>query len=77
MGMISIPSAIFHVYIDKKGWQPLFWYDTHNLRQYTSKETREKDLSEIKILRAFETICLILFSIGLPIMGILKLFEII
>ena len=75
MGMISIPSAIFHVYIDKKGWQPLFWYDTPNLRQYTSKETREKDLSEIKILIAFETICLILFSIGLPIMRILKLFE--
>ena len=77
MGVISIPATIFHIYIDKKGWQPLFWYDTPELRQYTSKETREKDLSEIKFLSAFETIFLILFSIGFPIMGILKLFEIV
>ena len=77
MGLISIPTTIFHIYTDKKGWQPLFWYDAPELRQYMSKETRKKDLSEIKFLRAFETIFLILFSIGFPIMGILKLFEIV
>ncbi len=42
MGVISIPSTIFHIYIDKKGWQPLFWYDTPEHRQYISKETAKK-----------------------------------
>lgn len=75
MGVFSIPSALFHIYINK--WDVLFWYDTPELKQYISKKEREKDLSEIRFLGRFETALLVLFSIGLPILGVLKLLEII
>ena len=73
MGVVSVPCAVFHIYADRKGWQPLFSYDAPELRQYVSKETREKDLSQIKFIRLLATIFLSLFSIGFPIMGIVKI----
>lgn len=76
MGVFSIPVAVFHIYTDKKGWEPLFWYDAPEIRQYTDKKTREKDLEEYRFVRGIEAVFLVLFSLGLPIFGILRLFGI-
>lgn len=78
MGTISVPIAIFHIYMDKKRWGILFWYDTPDFSSYyVSKEEREKNIAEAKFLRTFETVTLIIFSVGLPIFGVLKLLQII
>ena len=76
MGILSVPAAVFHIYVDKKEWKPLFWYDNPETRQYIDKKTREKDLSEYRLIRTFEIVFLILFSIGLPAFGVLRLLGI-
>jgi len=77
MGIVSIPATFFHIYIDKHKWVTLFWYDTPELKSYISPKAREKDLSEVNFLHTFETVSLIIFSVGLPILGALKLLKLI
>ena len=76
MGIISVPAAVFHIYIDKNKWGALFWYDTPELKSYyINSKQREKDLSELRFLRAIETVSLVAFSIVLPVLGLLSLLE--
>ena len=77
MGIISIPIAIFYVYMYKNKWRPPLWYDDPKYRQYVDKKTKEKDFSEIRFKIIFLTVFLFLFSVGLPIAGILRLLGII
>ena len=77
MGIVSIPATLFHIYIDKHKWGALFWYDTPELKSYISPKEREKDLSEVRFIRTFETVSLIIFSFGFPILGALKLLKLI
>ena len=77
MGIISIPIAIFYVYMYKNKWRPPLWYDDPKYRQYVDKKTKEKDFSEIRFMIIFLTVFLFLFSLGLPIAGILRLLGII
>ncbi len=77
MGSISLPTAIFYIYIERKGWKPLFWYDCSEGAQYISKQTKEKDLKECHLVRGIITIVLTLFSVGLPVFGILCLLALI
>ena len=77
MGIISIPIAIFYVYMYKNKWRPPLWYDDPKYRQYVDKKTKEKDFSEIRFMIIFLTVFLVLFSLGLPIAGILRLLGII
>ena len=42
MGIISIPIAIFYVYMYKNKWRPPLWYDDPKYRQYVDKKTKEK-----------------------------------
>lgn len=73
MGVISAPVAVFHIYVSVCGWKPLFWYDAPELLNVVSSETRERDRERHNIIRWFENISLIIFSIWLPIEGIMKL----
>ena len=73
MGVISIPVTAFHLWTDRKGWRPLLWYDDPDRKQYIDQETKEKDLATIRFFANFELIFFGLFSVGLPIVGILKL----
>lgn len=73
IGIISIPTASFHLYAECKGWKPLFYYDADSII-YESKESREKKLSEVRFIRILELIFLLLFSTVLPTLGSLKLF---
>lgn len=73
MGAVSAPCAAFHIYIDVNKWKPLFWYDAPELRQLADSKMREKDLEKDRVFRTIETVAFVLFSIGLPIEGILKL----
>ena len=75
IGIISIPTASFHLYAEFKSWKPLFYYDADSIL-YESKESREKKLLEIRLIRIIELIFLVLFSTFLPILGALKLFGI-
>ena len=75
MGVISAPVAVFHIYADVCGWETVFWYDDPDFSNVVSSETKEKDRARDKVLRLIETVALILFSIGLPIEGVLKLLE--
>ena len=75
MGMISVPVAIFHVYTIIKGWKSIFWYDYPEVGFPISREMREKYEKEDRIARWFVAVFLILFSIGFPIEGIVKLVE--
>ena len=77
MGIISIPIAIFYVYMYKNRWRFPLWYDDPKYRQYVDKKTKEKDFSEIRFMIIFLTVFLVLFSLGLPIAGILRLLGII
>ncbi|MBR6650469.1 MAG: hypothetical protein IKL36_03570 [Clostridia bacterium] len=77
MGVISVPTAIFYIYIDIKGWEPPFWYDAPDISPYVSKKQKDEDLSKFLFFKAFITIFLVLLSIGLPILGILKILQII
>ena len=73
MGVVSALCAAFHIYIDVNKWKPLFWYDSPEFRQYADSKMRENDLEKDKFFRTIETVALIIFSIGLPIEGVLKL----
>ncbi len=77
MGAISVLTAIFYIYIDIKGWGPQFWYDDPDISPYISKKQKREDLSKFLFFRAIITIFLVLFSIGLPTLGILKILQII
>ena len=76
MGIFSLPVAIFHIYIDINGWKPLFWYDKPEFEKYVTRSTKEKDLSEHRVIRVIDKSFLILASVVLPILGILRLFGI-
>ena len=75
MGVISAPVAVFYVYTLIKGWVSIFWYDYPEVKLPASREMREKEEEHDKLVRWFLAVFLILFSIGLPIGGILKLVE--
>ena len=75
MGVISAPVAVFYVYTIIKGWVSIFWYDYPEVKLPASREMREKEEEHDKLVRWFLAVFLILFSIGLPIGGILKLVE--
>ncbi len=75
MGIVSLPAAVFHIYIIIKGWRVLFWYDDPEIGRYITRETKEQDLKADKIWQWVEAVFLILLTIGLPIEGILKLVE--
>ena len=77
MGVISIPITVFYVHMIENGWRPLRLYDNPDYQRYIDKKQEEKDLSEIKFLQIFVTVFLFLFSVGLPITGVLRLLEII
>ena len=76
MGIFSLPVAIFHIYIDINGWEPLLWYDKPEFKKYVNRSTKEEDLSEHRVIRVIEKSFLILASVVLPILGILRLFGI-
>ena len=76
LGVASIPVAIFHIYIDLKGWHPVLWYNAPEFKRYISRQMQEEDLSKIKFISAFVTIFLILISVVCPILGILRLLTI-
>jgi hypothetical protein len=59
MGLISVPAAIFHIYITKNGWS--------RSALYTNNEP------EVKIATAIEIIFLTGCSVVLPILGVLRL----
>lgn len=73
MGIISVPTAIFYIYADLKGWKPIFWYDNPEIAVYASKEQKEKDISGFLFSRVLLTIFLVLFSIGFIVLGVLKI----
>ena len=77
MGVISIPMTLFYMYVIKKDWKPKLWYDDPDIIKYVSHQEIEKDLSEVRTIRWLETVFLALFSIGLPILGVLRLLGII
>lgn len=77
MGAVSIPVTVFHTYMYKNKWRPALWWDEPNHRQYVNQKEKEDDLSAVKFWLIVETVFLFLFSTGLPVAGILKLFEII
>ncbi len=77
MGILSIPNAIFHIHLYKKGHRYMRWYNAPENRKYISKETLEEYSSATNFMTVFEMVFLILFSIGFPILGIIKLFDII
>ena len=76
MGIFSLPVAIFHIYIDINGWEPLFWYDKPEFKKYVNRSIKEEDLSEYRVIRVIEKSFFILASVVLPILGILRLFGI-
>ena len=64
LGIISIPTAAFHIYTVKKGWEP-------QLHAWANGDT------DVELETAIITIILIVASILPIVLGILKLFEII
>lgn len=64
MGIVSIPTAIFHTYTTRKGWtsQLRAWADTN---------------ADVGLETTIITIVFILFSVAPLLLGVLKLFEII
>ena len=76
MGIFSLPVAIFHIYIDINGWEPLLWYDKPEFKKYVNRSTKEEALSKHRVIRVIEKSFLILASVVLPILGILRLFGI-
>lgn len=77
MGVISVPAAAFHMYIDQNGWGCVFWYDDPEFGSHMFSKEREKDLAKLRVLRGIETLFLILCSVGLPIAGILKMLGVV
>ena len=77
MGAISIAATLFHICTARKGWKPVFWYDDPQNQKYVTQEMREKSLAEMNLIQRLKLIFLSLFSVVLPILGILKLLEII
>ncbi len=73
MGIISIPAAIFYIYADLQGWEPVFWHDNPEFSIYASKEQKEKNISDFLFFRALLTVFLVLFSVGFIVLGILKI----
>lgn len=77
LGVCTIPVAAFHIYTDKKKWQPLLGCDDPEIKQYTDREAREKELTAYRFIKSLETVFLILFSIGFPVFGVLRLLGIV
>ncbi|MBO5270877.1 MAG: hypothetical protein J6B77_08830 [Clostridia bacterium] len=73
IGLFSIPLAFFYIYAMYKGWKPQFWYDAANASEYIDTKTKEQDLLEYHVIRIISIVILLLFSIVLPILGVIKL----
>ena len=77
LGAFSAVAIVFHLYADRHGWGPVFWYDEPEHRKYISPEAREKDVAEIQLLQKIKLFCFGGFAVACPVLGILKLFEVI
>ena len=77
MGAISIPFALFNVYMHDNGWAPVFYYDIPENAKYASKEGSEDDLRKHDQLLTYIILVTGIGGIILPILGVLKIFGVI
>ena len=68
MGLISVPTAVFYVYITIKEWNPVFYYD-----YIGSKKQKEEEIEKHQVVRFIVVISLIGFAVVLPVLGIIRL----
>ena len=76
MGLGSLPVALFYTYMLKKGWRPLLWFDDPQISYHIKSEVKEQEISSGRLLWVIMTFFLFLFSVSLPICGILRLLGI-
>ena len=76
MGLGSLPVALFYTYMLKKGWRHPLWFDNPQISYLIKSEIKEQEIASERLSLVLMTVFLFLFSIALPICGILRLFEI-